>query len=234
MKKLIISACLILIPVFSYSQAKDNAGTPVKDIDGNVYKTIITDHGIWMAENLKVMKLNDGKPLTLINDKDSWRGTKLPAYGHYQPDVKYAQTYGAIYNWHAVSTGKLCPKGWHVPTTDEWNELMDYAGTKEKSGNNASRLKETGFTHWKAPNEGAMNDLHFMALPAGSITFSPFEEEAGTKTTWWTATEDKNNLAPGQKPGNAEIIGLGNDFPSKMSGTCQKESALPVRCKMDK
>ena len=48
-----------------------------------------------------------------------------------------------------------------------------------------------------------------------------------------SATEDLNNLEPGQKASNAEIVGLSYDFNSKSQGTYQKEAALPVRCKLD-
>ena len=32
------------------------------------------------------------------------------------------------YNWYAVNAGKLCPTGWHVPTSKEWVTLTDYLG----------------------------------------------------------------------------------------------------------
>jgi uncharacterized protein (TIGR02145 family) len=110
---------------------------------------------------------------------------------------------------------------------------MDYAGSSEKSGDNPSKLKEAGTAHWKAPNEGATNDVNFTALPAGEINSFADQDEFGTSTHWWTATEDKNNPEPGQKPTNAEIIGLSYDFHSKSMGTYEKEAALPVRCKLD-
>jgi uncharacterized protein (TIGR02145 family) len=237
MKKLFVSASLttvfILLSLISFSQEWENEGMPIRDIEGNVYRIIMTESGVWMAQNLNTFSLNDGTPLTTIYDNTKWKTTKTPAYGFYKNDVKYAETYGAIYNWHAVATGKLCPKGWHVPTAEEWNDLMDYAGGSQKSGDNPAKLKEAGTAHWKAPNEGATNDIHFTALPAGEINSFGFKDEDGTKTHWWTATEDLNNLEPGQKPTNAEIVGLSNDFHSKSMGTYEKEAALPVRCKAD-
>jgi methyl-accepting chemotaxis protein len=35
-------------------------------------------------------------------------------------------TYGRLYNWYAVNTGKLAPVGWHVPTDDDWTILENY------------------------------------------------------------------------------------------------------------
>lgn len=237
MKKLLtlkMTLFLIFLPAIAYSQEYPNEGMPIRDNEGNVYRVIMTQSGVWMAENLQSFKLNDGTPLTYVRDNKTWANVKKPAYGFFSTDVTYAQTYGAIYNWYAVSTGKLCPKGWHVPTEAEWNDLMDYADGTVKSGDNPSKLKEAGTAHWKAPNDGATNEIHFTALPAGEINlFMLDDHEPGTKTNWWTSTEDKNNLEPGQKPTNAAVVGLSYNFHSKSMGTYQKEAALPVRCKMD-
>lgn len=238
MKKLLLTLVFSFLSIFitlsSYSQEYPNEGMPIRDSEGNSYRVIMTQSGVWMAENLQTFKLNDGTPLTYINDNSKWKDVKKPAYGFFSADVKYAQTYGAIYNWYAVSTGKLCPKGWHVPTEEEWNDLMDYADGNVKSGDNPAKLKESGTAHWKAPNDGATNEIHFTALPAGEINlFNLDDREPGTKTSWWTSTEDTNNLEPGQKPTNAEIVGLSYNFHTKTMGTYQKEAALPVRCKMD-
>jgi uncharacterized protein (TIGR02145 family) len=233
MKKLLLSSILSLFSLLVYSQQYPNEGMPIRDIDGNEYRIIMTESGVWMAENLMTFKLNDGTPLEYIRDNKDWEKIKSPAYGWYKAEVDYAQTYGAIYNWHAVATGKLCPQGWHVPTEEEWNDLMDYAGGSQASMDNPAKLKEAGTAHWKAPNEGATNDIYFTALPAGEINFFSFDAEPGAKTHWWTSTEDKNNLEPGQIPSNAAIVGLSYNFKSKSMGTYQKEAALPIRCKMD-
>lgn len=35
-------------------------------------------------------------------------------------------TYGFLYNWYAVNTGKLAPAGWHVPSEVEYTTLINY------------------------------------------------------------------------------------------------------------
>lgn len=224
---------LLMCSFIAKAQDNDNAGVPIQDVDGNYYKIIMTEQGVWMAENLRTTHYNDGKPITLIKDIKAWATTKTPGYGWYKDDANYRKTYGAIYNFHVVKTGKLCPKGWHVPTEAEWNDLLDYAGQPEKSGDNPGRLKEKGTAHWKSPNEGATNDIFFTALPAGEVSYFYTEAEPGTRTSWWTSTEDKNNLEKGQAPTNGIIVGLLNDFNSKSMGTYEKEAGLPVRCKMN-
>jgi uncharacterized protein (TIGR02145 family) len=233
MEKLPLFAIILVFPFISFSQQYPNEGMPIRDIDGNVYRIIMTESGVWMAENLKTFRFNDGTPLEYIRDNKDWVKTKIPAYGWYKAEVEYAETYGAIYNWHAVAKGKLCPQGWHVPTEEEWNDLMDYAGGSDRSLYNPAKLKEAGTAHWNAPNVGATNDIHFTALPTGEINFFSFEEGPGIRTNWWTSTEDTNNLEPGHESTNAAIVGLSYNFQSKTLGTYQKEAALPVRCKMD-
>lgn len=224
---------LFSTPVLAQEE-NENAGMPVRDIDGNVYRVIMTESGVWMADNLQVLKYNDGTPIPIIRDKKLWETTKTPAFGYYSMDVKYVQTYGAIYNYYAVSTGKICPKGWHVPTEEEWNDLLDYAGASEKSGDNPSKLKEKGTAHWKAPNTGATNSIFFNALPAGEVSYFNTDAEPGTLANWWTSTEDQTSIDEvTKKASNANIVGLSYNFKSKTMGTYMKESALPVRCKMD-
>ncbi len=230
---LLIPAILFITCTLSAQEKYPNEGMPIKDLDGNVYRTINTESGVWMAENLRTSKLNDGTPLPLINDNSEWDKTKTSAYGWYKSTAEYTETYGAIYNWYTVETEKLCPKGWHVPTKEEWQDLMENAGSGHRDRDNAAMLKEAGTAHWKAPNEGATNEIFFTALPAGEVSFAYSDEKAGTKTSWWTSNEDRFNLNPGESATNANNVGLTYDFLSSSEGSFNKKSALPVRCKMD-
>jgi len=93
----------------------------VPDIDGNVYKTITINGREWMAENLKVSKYNDGTLnfngtiLMHIKDPGYWN-MATPAFCWYNNDSTNFDIYGTLYNWYAVSSGKLCPSGWHIPS----------------------------------------------------------------------------------------------------------------------
>jgi len=138
----------------------------VKDIDGNVYSTVIIGTQVWMSENLYTTKYNDSTDIPLITDYNSWIDLSTPGYCWYKNDAPtFKNRYGALYNWYTVGTKKLCPTGWHVPTDAEWTELTDYLGGKRVAG---GKLKETGTAHWKSPNKGATNETGFTALPGGS------------------------------------------------------------------
>ncbi len=80
--------------------------TTVTDIDGNVYNTVTIGTQVWMVENLKVTKYNDGTAIPLVTT--TWVGLLTPAYCYYDNDeAMHKNTYGALYNWYAVNTGKL-------------------------------------------------------------------------------------------------------------------------------
>jgi uncharacterized protein (TIGR02145 family) len=112
---------IVIMTILSFAgvvNAQENPyeSKPVKDTDGNVYKTIMLKDGFWMAENLRTTKFNDGTSIPQIRERESWKETKSPGYGWYKEEADYKKSVGAIYNWHAVGTKKLCPTGWHVPT----------------------------------------------------------------------------------------------------------------------
>jgi uncharacterized protein (TIGR02145 family) len=139
------------------------------DIDSNVYKTIEIGSQIWMAENLKTSKYNDGTSIPLVEDYN-WRNLNTPGYCWYNNDaVKYKNLCGAIYNWFTISTGKLAPAGWHVPSEEEWATLITYLGGEQVAG---GKMKESGITHWSIPNESATNESGFTALPSGERYYS--------------------------------------------------------------
>ena len=95
-----------------------------------------------MKENLKTTKYNDGSEIQNIKDNIIWGGLTTGAYCWYDNDSIYNKnTYGALYNYYAVGTGKSCPRGWHVPTYQEWQILINYFGGEYLAG---GPLKETG------------------------------------------------------------------------------------------
>lgn len=98
----------------------------VKDIDGNVYRTIKIGTQTWMVENLKTTKYNNGNPITNLTDASSWKTTSTGAWCNYENDIQTGDKYGKLYNWYAISTGYLAPKGWHIPTDAEWTTLENF------------------------------------------------------------------------------------------------------------
>lgn len=159
----------------------------VADFEGNIYKTVTIGTQVWMEENLKTTKYNDGTSIQFVTDNTVWAALKTPAYCWYDNNGgNYKDIYGAIYNWYAVNTGKLCPYGWHVPSDDEWTTLITFLGGESVAGN---KLKETGTVHWNSPNNGATNMSGFTALPGGvRSNFGGTFYFLGQAGDWWSST----------------------------------------------
>ena len=159
----------------------------VRDYDGNYYNTIMIGNQIWMAENLKTTKFNDGTDIPLVTDGTAWGNLTTPGYCWYNKnEATYGDTYGALYNWYTIGTGNLCPAGWHVSTDAEWTALTTYPGGESVAG---GKLKETGTTHWNSPNTGATNETGFTALPGGSRSHDGTFYYIWYGGYWWSSTE---------------------------------------------
>jgi uncharacterized protein (TIGR02145 family) len=198
------------------------AGT-VSDRDGNVYKTVIIGTQIWMAENLRTTKYNDGTSIPQVTDAAAWSNLMTPGYCWYNNDAAtYKATYGALYNWYTVNRGNLCPSGWHVPSDAEWTGLTAYLGGEAFAG---GKLKEAGTTHWRTPNTGATNESGFTALPGGGrLNFGTYYY-IGSYGYWWCSTEYSTPNAWNRSMyyGNANVNRVDYD----------KQYGFSVRCLRD-
>jgi len=163
----------------------NDAGT-ISDIDGNVYHTVTIGTQVWMVENLKTTKYNDGTVIPYITDNTIWQSNATGAYCWYNNDVINKNVYGALYNWKAVNTGKLAPFGWHVSTDTDWTTLTNFLGGESVAG---GKLKEVGISHWIAPNTGATNTSGFTALPGGYRDATGPYGGVGNMSHWLTSTE---------------------------------------------
>jgi uncharacterized protein (TIGR02145 family) len=212
----------------------------VKDIDGNVYNTVTIGTQIWMKENLKTTKYNDGTAIPKIEIDKTWETSANGAYCDYENTPSNSTTYGRLYNWYVIDNnsatkvssngGKnVCPAGWHVPSNSEWSTLITYLGGDSVAG---GVLKETGSTHWVDPNWGASNQSGFTALPGGGRypdgRFSRLWDEGH----WWSATQ--LSYPPAEKNSTLawfNTLSYANVNVSRDNGT--KNCGFSVRCLID-
>jgi uncharacterized protein (TIGR02145 family) len=173
------------IPALPIFNSNLEYGT-MTDHEGNIYRTIKIGFHTWMAENLRTTKFNDGIAIPEINRFSGWWTNKPdPACCWYNGDITQKATYGALYNGYAVNTGKLAPKGWHIPSKDEWTALVNNLGGEKNAG---YKLKEAGKTHWKIADVKVDNGSGFTAIPGGFRSGDYEFFHMGELTSWWSST----------------------------------------------
>jgi uncharacterized protein (TIGR02145 family) len=216
---------ILLFAIIAFFLFEIKAQT-VTDIDGNVYTTVTIGKQVWMVENLKTTKYNDGSSIPLVTDDASW-ATGYAGYCWYNNDAAtYKNAYGALYNWSTMNTSKLAPTGWHVPTDAEWTTLSDYLGGESIAG---AKMKSTGTLEagtglWYYPNTGATNSSGFSAVPAGHRLYNGFYR-IGNNGYWWSSSED-NTI-------NAWSRNISYNGSSVYSEANEKYNGYSVRCVRD-
>jgi uncharacterized protein (TIGR02145 family) len=210
----------------------------VKDVEGNLYTTIKIGTQVWIVENFRATKYNDGTTIPLVTNNTDWINLTTPGYCWYNNDQPtYGITYGALYNWYTVNTGKLCPTGWHVPTDAEWSSLetylisngYNYDGTT--TGNKAAKSLASTSLWNSSSNVGSIGNIDypdkrnatgFTAIPSGlryetNGTFSGI----GWHSDWWSAQS-----ANGYR-------GLNYDTSDVYKSNANNNNGLSVRCLRD-
>jgi uncharacterized protein (TIGR02145 family) len=219
LRKLIFT--LLAMPVVGFSALQAQA---VKDVEGNIYPTTTIGQKVWMAENLRTTKYNDGTPILLVTGDNEWGSLKKAAYCWYNNNIENGLEYGALYNYSAATSKKICPVGWHVASNEEWTTLVAVLGNEATAGN---KLKEAGMDHWNNALVAVTNEYDFTALPAGYRAFTGnFPADGNNYAIWWTTSE-----FDAEKAWNR---GLYFNTPRIFNGYRDKRSGFSIRCVKDK
>ncbi|MFY9151677.1 MAG: FISUMP domain-containing protein [Prolixibacteraceae bacterium] len=173
----------------------------VTDIDGNIYHTVTIGTQVWLIENLKTTKLNDGTVIPNVTENTAWGNNKSPAYCWYNNDISNKNNNGALYNWYTVNTGKLAPKGWHVPTVEEWKTLElnlitilgDIKYVAKSLASKTDWLTSYKETYVVGNDLTKNNTSGFTALPSG-YRAGEFRN-IGETAYWWSSDKEKEDWA---------------------------------------
>ncbi len=186
--------------------------------DGNKYKTVEFGGQIWMSENLRYI------PLLFHENEDSgiWVYDTKRAYERKVIFTDYYKMYGCLYEW---KTAKLvCPEGWHLPSNDEWNNLIDYLGGDLSAGGKLKSLNG-----WEPPNIGATNVSNFTALPGGVCQTKERFDYVGSAGFWWSSSE----YGQWDALYEAWYICLNSDNSSVYVNKQSKNHGMSIRCIKD-
>jgi len=215
---------IIMAGIFTLGCERNNQPVLPKDGDGNVYDTIVIGTQVWLAENLKTTKYNNGVSIPRIIDRTEWASMSSAAYCWYDNHPDFKNTYGALYNWYAVNARTLCPVGYHVPTKDDWTELIDYLGGEKVAG---GKLKESGLIHWQSPNTDATNESGFTAVASGYRNFDGNFNSIGEYGRWWSSSPGIES----QKTAYRFSVSSGSSWVT--DGLWEKTAGQSIRCIRD-
>jgi uncharacterized protein (TIGR02145 family) len=131
--------------------------------DGKVYRTVKIGNQVWMAENLNY---------------------DAPGSVCYDNDPKYGEKYGRLYDWETAQ--KAVPPGWHLPSYDEWNKLIQFAGGEKNAGKHLKA--RIGWYDHNKPNDGNGTDTYsFSAISGGGYsTLNDGFDHIGRYGYWWS------------------------------------------------
>jgi hypothetical protein len=143
MKKTNLIAIIILFASCTYNQPD----THVTDIDGHIYPTVTIGNKAWMAANLRVTRYRNGDAIPLVTDSTTWSKSQTGGRCYYNNDTTQTNTYGLLYNWHAINDSRnIAPEGWHIATDED---IATLTAELEKDPAQANKLKANGLAGYR-------------------------------------------------------------------------------------
>lgn len=195
----------------------------VQDVEGNTYRTIKIGEQVWLAENLRSTKFQDGSDVSTGFIPNDDEGNLLK--------------YGRLYSWKDVADERnICPIGWRVASDDDWKELEKTIGVMEEDlnktgwrGDNdiAMTLKESHpDTLFREFNKSQINRYKFFVRAAG-IKWKSWYFAQGIYAEFWTSTNATEKKAYNRTFAHSSWNwNRGNIYRSALG----KEYMFSVRC----
>jgi uncharacterized protein (TIGR02145 family) len=204
------------------------------DVDSNVYQTVKIGDQWWMAENLIVTHFNDSTTIEEIESdaslNEAWAAAEIPAYCAGPKN-------GNLYNAYVVNAEKnIAPKGWHVPTDEEWKKLEKTIGMSQEEADNAgwrgvleaNALASKNRTGWGP--QVSDSDLYgtdyygFNGVPAGVRGYDGRTNIQNNSAWWWSKTStDSTNYYRSIDTDHTEIFRHATVHAYGMSIRCIKD-----------
>lgn len=202
--------------------------------NSDLNKTIRIGSQTWMSENLDVGKFRNGDPIPEVFSSWEWHQAainKQPAcIAPWLLSDQEKPGYGRFYNWFAVSDPRgLAPMGWHIPSTTEWNTLIEYTGGLKQAGK-ALKSSENWVDRKNKTYGNGTDSYGFRGIPTGVY----YTNKRGNKgvfnyeyrfSSWWTSTSKDEN--------DAWLYFFRSEFDGTGPAARGKSGGMPVRCIKD-
>lgn len=232
--------------------------TSVTDYDGNVYPVVQIGSQCWIAKNMRCEHSpNTGNYIVNSQNKtgDNYFKTyasKSAHWLHNDSDIASSDT-GLLYNFCAaadVYNGTelntlnqtswtptintpyhrgICPKGWHLPTNDDWNTL--------RNNDNANTAAEIAGDGWPSPSGGCGNNnpcgtlnhnlSGFSALLTCYMNYNGWSTLRTDGTGFWSSTCTSGNASGCVLTTGSGSLPLSNNyykFSNLFSVRCVRDS----------
>jgi len=205
------------------------------------YETVQLGDQCWMAENLNVGEM-------IINTNNQTVDSDIEKYC-WNNEESYCNIEGGLYQWDEAmyydyqefNHQGICPDGWHMPSNEEWTELIDYVITNPDYNSDGCNVTDGYIAKALASNYGwqshttacaignnqeTNNSSGFNALPAGYRYWSTGAFDLrGSVAFFWTSSFIYNFPSY-----NAIYRRFYYDNPWISSPTTFTSWGFPVRC----
>jgi uncharacterized protein (TIGR02145 family) len=157
-------------------------GSGVTDVEGRHYTSFVLQDQEWMQQDLQVKSYNNGDPIPMIEEADQWEAYLKGAGGAIQKNQ--ADEWDVVYNWYAVVDDRgLCPTGWHVPSFEEWEILVDHCGGDSYAGDHLLLVSRQSH-----PEPDKENAAGFAAELGGIRDYMGEYFNVGQSGYWWSSS----------------------------------------------
>lgn len=233
---------IALLPFRCLSQNPCHDIDIIIDNDSNVYHSISLGTQCWLQENMRSTHTRNGDKILVFNpNTNDSVSLFIPLLSVAGKSLGEFSEYGYLYTWNAAQ--QVCPKGWHLPSLQEWEVLFQYVGADSLNwcGGNEQNISKAlaSKTTWNkadeseydvcdpATNPSNNNSSGFDAKPAGIFfydhIFKQLINACGFMSCFWTGTFSAET--------RAYIINVSNE--SIIREVYPQQWGMSVRCIMD-
>jgi len=174
----------------------------------------------WTTKNLDVTTYRNGDAIPQVQDATAWSNLRTGAWCYYENNTANGSSYGKLYNWYAVNDPRgIAPKGYHIPTDNEWTILTENLGGESEAG---TKMKSS--SGWKNNGNGT-NTIGFAGLPGGYRNSDGNFYYGGASGNWWSSSESNAS--------NAWYRNWNDDNGNVDRNNYAKQDGFSVRCLKD-
>jgi uncharacterized protein (TIGR02145 family) len=200
------------------------------DYEGHIYSTVRLGKQEWMNRNLETRYFSNGDWIgttgtPTLNTEQEDKPLYQWAFNYHEDHPELLAFEGRLYTWYtATDSRKICPSGWHLPSIDEWNELLVHLGGDALT----TRDFKWSFNYsWDSMLNTGSTEGSFNAQIVGFRTVTgQFQYGSYYGTYWWSATEatSANSYTVYCRPSDIEkVIQTDNNKKNGFSVRCVKD-----------